>query len=163
MSFTNNVGIQSGTITVTNQKEEEKGSLTVEKRVLYNGVPDRTAASKTITVGLYRKDAAADTYTPVKHGTPADNWTETITLDANGAGSATFNELDLDTYYVFELGDDRAPVTGVDGTVNGVRYTVTYTDNGPTLTPEALSATVNATKAKSGKPAVLPTNTSWTT
>ena len=135
-----------GTASIDNNKTE-KGTLTVTKAVLYNDAPDSERAGETITVGLY---ADAEGQTPVKRlvGEAEVNWTETITLGDNGTGEATFSELDYGTYYVFELDDEGAPVTGTSGTVNGIAYQVAETGNGPALDHDSPTASIDITNSK---------------
>ena len=94
VTYENNDGIESGTITVVNTKTEEKGGIKVVKTAQLNGVKDPGAAGQTFTVALFSDES----------GTNQVGDSKTITIGDAGTGEVTFDGLDVGTtYYVYEM------------------------------------------------------------
>ena len=138
-----NVLPNGSTITIKNKDTEPpKGSIVVNKTALKNGAPDTEAVGKTVRIGLFKADqSTADPKTAAIE-------TRTITLVSleSGAvvgGSATFDNLLYDTYYVYEVdAENKAILNGETATVGGIEYTVDQSDAAATVdsaTPVAKS------------------------
>lgn len=113
-----------GTLVVTNLPTYEgTGNLTVTKEVYYNDELNTDANGHTFTVGVFTDVAGTTRVSGV-----AD---QSITVNA-GRGEAIFAGLQPGTYYVYEVVDGEA-ITGTEATINGIKYTVAYTDNAVTV------------------------------
>ena len=140
-------GTLNYTVDLTNNKTE-KGTITVDKAVLYNNAPDTQVNGKTVKIGLY-SDAEGET--KVNEGS--------ITLGANGTGSVVFEELEFGTYYIYEIGDDGKAVTGNSATINGVAYTVTEATKEAELKREQKTANISITNAQNETGSIKVTKT----
>ncbi|MEE0954492.1 MAG: SpaA isopeptide-forming pilin-related protein [Eubacterium sp.] len=141
-SGNNNPGVANqGRITVTNQVVT--GPLEITKTIKKNGIKD-TAATGTFYYAVYAEayDASADpAQTPVRTGS--------ITVSSGGTAKATEEDLDLATYYVYEL--DKAYseagkpiVSGSSGAVKALSdgvYTVTGSGTEVTLSDASVPGT----------------------
>lgn len=108
-------------------KKQQKGSLTVNKTFVKNGKTN-TEYNDEIKVVISK--------TQLEEGTDADtNNTKTITI-RNGEGSVTFDNLDLGSYYVYEVVDGKV-------TSKHAGYTVSGNENATTLSTSSLTGTVN--------------------
>ena len=121
------------TAEITNGKTE-KGSLTVTKKVQYNGAPDKVTGK--FYVRLF-SDA---------EGTKGASSVQTINLDNASEGTTTFSNLEVEkTYYVYET-DETGTKVG-----NGYAYQVSYENQTVKITREQLNASATVINNKSEK------------
>ena len=130
-----------GNVVITNNKEY--GSITVNKSVLKNEAPDEEAVGQTITVGLFTSERSeGDTVT-------ADDITKTITIGSDSTGSVTFEKLILgQTYFVYEIVDNKVVVDGSEAVVNGSAYTVGQEQASAELTSDVRTADIEITNSR---------------
>ena len=136
-SYTNNDGINTGTITIKNSKEETKeGGIKVVKTAQLNGTADPGAVGKTFTVALF-SDADGENQV---------GQSKTITIGNDGTGEVTFDGLTVGTtYYVFEMnGSSKAE----EGTRIGEYTVVTGSGSAEAKTTVDISNTVNLVNNK---------------
>ncbi|MGN0315710.1 MAG: SpaA isopeptide-forming pilin-related protein [Fusicatenibacter sp.] len=112
----------------TYQAYNHKGEVTVEKKFLDAGGSFLEKIDGTYRFGIYTSE------------NPTGEPLETVTIKyANNTvtpegGIAKFTNLNLGTYYIYELDDDAKPIQGgTMAAVNRNRFTVSYT-NGPAVT-----------------------------
>ena len=129
VTYSNNDGIQSGTITVKNTKNEQKGALKFTKKVTVNGAEIPTTATET------QKKAADGTYIfTVQSGTGVTpTVTKYVGITVTGGKAVSYKIADTE-----EGLDDALEVEGEWAIISNLAagdYTITETDptNGTTL------------------------------
>lgn len=132
------------------QVTNHKGEITVVKKFINNAAGNsHNPVSGTYTFGLYKN----------QEGTGVPIQTKTITYKAGETQekSVKFINLDLNkTYYVFELDDEKKPITDTsqEVTVNKLQYSVDYEVEGASTNAAQIGQTVTVTNRSRTK--ILP-------
>ncbi len=118
------------------------GSIKVTKLVKVDGQDSAELGNKTITIGLFKSDTEpADNATPIQKAQ--------LTLSGASTTATLFSNLEMGTYYVYELDDSDHPVKN-GGTVelSGTVYTVTEETPNVTLATAGQTGTVTITNSR---------------
>ena len=118
------------------------GSISVTKNVQVNSEDSEELIGKTITIGLFSGNAE-----------PADDATTETTAELTLTGSTTtetlFIDLEMGTYWVYELDEYGHPVkNGSSLTIEGLTYAVTETTANVTLSEAGDTGTVSITNSR---------------
>ena len=133
-----------GTVTVTNtETDQPKGSISVTKNVKVDEEDSAELNNQRITIGLFKSDTE-----PANDAEPTQTEMLTIT-GATTTQNSLFSNLDLGTYWVYELDSDNHPVkNGGTLAVNAKSYTVTEDSPNVTLDSENLEGSVEITNSR---------------
>lgn len=106
---------KNGEITIVNRPVEvPKGKLTIGKHITEHGIDK--AYTGTFNFGVYTVN------NPTKDTEKIAE--DSITLTNASTGTVTIDNLLYNTYFIFELDEDGAPITTGEAMFNGVTYTV---------------------------------------
>ena len=125
----------------TFENERILGELEVTKTVQLNG-NNTDLLGRSFWVAVY-SDSDAQT----KVAGPQE-----ITIGTDGTGKATFSNLPVGTYYVYELtAEDGTAITGTSGSIDNVEYTITTDNTGAVITKEETKGTASIVNNKTEK------------
>ena len=131
-------GLTSTSTTETVENRIPNGSLIITKTIKKNGQTD-TDATGTYWFGVYKGEYNAET-----NATPVRKISITIDNADNGTDQNTVEYLPYAEYYVYELTEENGtPITGNTGTIDGILYTVSSTNNPATLNTENPEKTID--------------------
>jgi len=133
-------------ITVNNKSSETVpntplGSIEVTKLVKVDNVDSTELLNKTINIGLFKGNEPANDATPIQ--------TATLTVTGASTTATLFTDLEMGTYYVYELDGSSHPVkNGGMVTLSGTVYTVTEQTPNVTLATAGQKGAVTVTNSR---------------